>query len=487
MSILKYTEIIIPIGTDFLEGDIMGLILLDYSRKNPLYIQLYQYYKTEIEQKRLLAGDKLPSIRSLAQSLSISKITVEKAYQQLMSEGYIDNNERARYVVNKLAGIAFASNRQPGTWPVNPAKPDSPNIIYDFSSGEMDLAGFDFSLWKRYINKVFLNKDRLFTYGDIQGEEELRQEIIKYLQNSRGVYANKDQVIIGPGVQSLLNYLCSVLQDKTQSVAFEDPGFKNGRRIFADHGFTIVPIKMKNDGIDMDQLYASEAKMVYLSPSHQFPTGYIMPVGKRNQLLNWAENSNSIIIEDDYDSEFRYFGRPIPALKGLDTRDRVVYMGSFSKVLPPSIRLSYMVLPMNLLAVYRENASLYHQATSTIEQLAMAGFMADGHFERQIRRLRKLYYEKKLLFIKNLHQVFGDKVEIKENESGLRIILNVKSNLSPNEMFLKAQAKGCKVALVQDYYLAAAPENLSQIILYFSKIPATKMKKALKILQEAWF
>jgi len=463
------------------------LIMLDFSHKEPLYMQLYQYFRSEIEQNRLAEGDKLPSIRSLAQSLSVSKITVERGYQQLMCEGYIANCDRSRYTVNKYEGIALKTNIKQTCNNYSTKPSPEHKVIYDFSSGEMDIDGFDFSLWKRYISKVFLSKERLVGYGNIQGEEELRSAIVRYIQNSRGVYANKEQIIIGPGVQSLLNTLCSILKPENASIAFEEPGFNNGRRIFADHAFSIIPIWMKKDGIDMEQLSRSPAKLVYLSPSHQFPTGYIMPIGKRNRLLNWAKNSGGIIIEDDYDSEFRYFGRPIPALKGLDDGENVVYLGSFSKVMPPSIRISYMVLPDRLLEVYQKNASLYHQATSTIEQLAMAKFMTDGHLERQIRRLRKLYCEKQLLFIETVTNVLGSNAEINETESGLRIILNIKAKLTPDEIALRALEKGCRVALIKDYYFDAPPKNLSQVILYFSKIPSREMTTAINLLKDAWF
>ncbi|WP_325537444.1 PLP-dependent aminotransferase family protein [Sporomusa sp.] len=466
----------------------LELLMLNLMSKEPLYIQLYKHFKTAIEQNRITKGEKLPSIRGLAKNLAVSKITVEKAYQQLLSEGYISNSDRSRYTVNKFEGIDYetavavvATNYQHSP-PV-----EEPKILYDFASGEMDSNGFDFSLWKRYISKVFLNKERLLGYGHIRGEEELRTQIAKYIQKSRGVYAHPDQIIIGAGVQNLLNILCSILKLEHKSIAFEEPGFKNGRRIFTDHAFTIVPIRMKQDGITIEELVSSGTKLVYLSPSHQFPTGYIMPIGKRTRLLRWAQTVDGTIIEDDYDSEFRYFGLPIPALKGLDNTGKVVYLGSFSKIIPPSIRISYLVLPERLLALYHQNSSLYNQAASTIEQLALAKFMEDGHLERQIRRLRKMYYEKNVLLFEAIRNILGDHVEVTDTESGLHTILSVKSDLSARELVEKALAYGCRVALVQDYYLELSQEKLPQIILYFSKIPANEIAAAIERLRQAWF
>lgn len=466
----------------------MDLIILDHNSKEPLYVQLYLHFKTAIEQNRMSENEKLPSIRGLSKSLSISKITVEKAYQQLVSEGYIRNYDRSRYTVNKLEEVAF-TNCSGYKTACHGKKPDrkEANVLYDFSSGEMDMDGFDFSLWKRYISKTFSQKERLVGYGNSRGEEELCGQIVKYIEKSRGVNVRQEQIIIGAGVQSLLSMLCNMLKAEHTSIAFEEPGFRNGRRIFADHAFTIVPIKMKPDGIDMTELLQGRERLVYVSPSHQFPTGYIMPIGKRYQLLNWAEQKNGIIIEDDYDSEFRYFGRPIPALKGLDNRDKVVYLGSFSKVIPPSIRVSYMVLPENLLAVYQENAPLYNQTASTLEQLALAQFMADGHLERQIRRLRKLYYEKRKLFLEGIQNILGGNVKINESESGLHILLSIKSELSAGELSSRALEKGCRVASIQDYYWELSPEKLPQVLLYFSKIPAKQIEEGIFNLKNAWF
>ena len=466
----------------------MELIQLNVNSEKPLYMQIYTYFKQAIEQSGLREGDKLPSIRGLSADLSVSKITVEKAYQQLMSEGYILNCNRARYLVSKLEYMTFKrSMPRSQCCDFEQAVVTKPDILYDFASGGMDIDGFDFSLWKRYINKVFLNKDKLVGYGHVQGEAELRTEIAKYIRQSRGVNALPEQIIIAPGIQSLLNTLCSLLKSAADSIAFEDPGFKNGRRIFSNYAFEIKPIPMKKDGMDIDKLFTSQAKLAYVSPSHQFPTGYIMPVGKRVQLLNWAEDVEGIIIEDDYDSEFRYFGRPIPALKGLDDRERVVYLGSLSKVIPPSIRISYMVLPEALLAAFQKNAAFYNQAASTIEQLALAQYMADGCLERQIRRLRKLYFGKKSMLLEAVKESFGKQVDIEGTESGVYIILNVKSELNAEQLVTRALAKGCRVAAVQDYYLQNTAENTVRILLYYSKIPVNEIAVAVKLLKAAWF
>ena len=461
-----------------------NLILLNHEGKEPLYMQLYRHFRSEIEQGNLKEDQKIPSIRLLADSLSVSKITVEKAYQQLLSEGYLKSGNRTRYTVSKFVESAFPLP-SPHAAASSEKQAERP-IKYDLANGEMDMDGFDFALWKRYLNKAFTDQSRLMRYGDLQGEPELRRQIVAYIR-SRGVNCHDSQVVVGPGVQSLFNMLASILKPEHNAIAFEEPGFKMGRQIWEDRGLRIIPVSLKRGGIDTDELAASGARLVYVTPSHQFPTGYIMPIGERTRLLNWARQTGATIIEDDYDSEFRYFGRPLPALKGLDNEGSVIYMGSFSKVIPPSIRISYMVLPDPLLAIYHQRASLYNQTTSTLEQLALARYMADGHLDRQIRRLRKLYNEKHALFLENIRTVLGDRVAINETESGLHMVLTVQSDLTPKELYDKALDKGCRIALLQDYYLGEAPVTPSQIILYFSKIPAAEIPTAIRLLQEAWF
>ena len=461
------------------------LILLDPTSKQPLYLQLYQHFRREIEQNQLKEGQKMPSIRWLARSLSISKITVEKAYQQLLCEGYLNNGNRKRYEVNRFVENSWPAAKAPTATQSEETRAHTP-LRYDLASGEMDMDGFDFSLWKRYINKAFSDQDRLMRYGELQGELELRRQIVGYVR-SRGVDCQTEQVIVGPGVQSLLNMLAGMLKPHHDKIAFEEPGFKIGRRIWEDRDYQIVPVQLRQGGIDTDELAASGARLVYVTPSHQFPTGFIMPIGKRTRLLQWARETGSTIIEDDYDSEFRYFGRPLPALKGLDTEGSVIYMGSFSKVIPPSIRISYMVLPERLRDLFQQRSLHYNQATSTVEQLALARYMADGHLERQIRRLRKLYNEKHELFLGCLRSILGNQVQINETESGLHMVLTVNADLAPKDLYEKALAKGCRIALLQDYYLGNAPESPAQIILYFSKIPTGEIAHAIQLLKQAWF
>lgn len=460
---------------------------LDPAAAIPLYIQLYQQLKAAIEQIRLPAGARLPSIRKLAITLGISKTTVEKAYQQLVSEGYIDSRERSRYIVNTIA--ADCSQQRPLQPPVAISSLETVDaqIRYDLASGEMDAAGFDFMLWKRCINKVFVDKERLLSYGNNAGEIELRQQIAAYLYQSRGVTAAWQQIIIGAGGQNLLHTVASLLQTEHHQIAFEDPGFKTGRQLMADHDFISVPLQLNPDGLDVRGLYRQAVRLVYVSPSHQFPTGQVMTIGQRNQLLHWADQTGGLIIEDDYDSEFRYQGRPIPALKGLDRGQHVIYLGSFSKVLPPSIRISYMILPDDLLRRYQQQSFLYKQTASSVEQLALARYMAEGQFERQIRRLRKHYQEKGQQFFQTLTQIFGDRIVVNQTDSGIYTIIQVNSALNSAQLVERALKAGCRVIAAEEFYLQPPVSQRPQIMLYFSKIAAADITAAITALQAAWF
>lgn len=463
----------------------MHSIMLLTRNGEALYVQIYNHLKMEIERGDIVQGEKLPSIRMLAKMLNVSKITVEMAYQQLLSEGYILNANRSRYTVAAVEMPHAVDASMPAHTAHQPPKP---KVRYDFSSGEMDPDGFDFSLWRRYLGRVVgQDQARLMRYGHTQGEAELREQIAKYIRQSRGVAAQPSQVIIGPGVQSLLGTVCSLLRQEHTHIAFEDPGFKNGRSVFADHGYEVLPIGMKPGGMDMVALEQSGARLVYVSPSHQFPTGSIMPVGKRNRLLAWAEQQQGLIIEDDYDSEFRYFGRPIPALKGLDRTDRVVYLGSFSKIMPPSMRISYLVLPPTLMERFHQKAALYNQGASTVEQLALSAFMQDGHLEKQIRRLRKRYQEKRQLFLQAIEREMDDIAQIQQGESGLFTILRFRTPQNIDLLAQRALQQGCRVAFMRDYALRSGGEELQrQAILYFSSIPLEQVEQAVACLAAAW-
>ena len=339
---------------------------LDNTSNEPLYIQLYSYIRDEITSNRIEKGTKLPSIRSLAKHLNISKITVDNAYQQLIVEGYIESKPKSgMYVLeieqdllshSKIKEISFKTET------------NSQNYMYDFNHS-IDALGFDFKIWRKLSAQIFdSSSSELLQSGDRQGEWELRQEITKYLRGSRGVLCTPDQIVITSGTQNSLQLICHLTNYKDKSIAVEDPGWPTARFIFNNNGFKVTPIPLDSHGVSLNHLKRSKSKLLYVTPSHQYPAGIVMPITRRLKLLQWARNTDSFIIEDDYNSEFRYGGKPIPALQGLADSSHVIYLGTFSRSLAPSLRISYMVLPSQFMEKYKESMLLYTQSVSRIHQ-----------------------------------------------------------------------------------------------------------------------
>lgn len=299
----------------------------------PLYLQLYQYMKTAILEGSIRPMEKLPSLRSLAKSLNLSVTTIELAYNQLLVEGYVFSKPQSGYFVNQISA-GMGSMRRTEEAELRQKVPfRQEDLLFDYEKdGYYDLSCFDFVKWKKCINQVLTEYSHLLLReGDSKGEKALRQEISRYVYQSRGVTCTPDQIVIGAGTQQIMGQLCTILiRLGMKHVTVEEPGYLPVRNIFRDRDFAITSVPVGKEGISISRLPANIRSAVYVSPSNQFPTGYVMPIGKRYELLDWAMKNDSIIIEDDYDSELRYFGKPIPSLQGLDHYERVVYLGSFS-------------------------------------------------------------------------------------------------------------------------------------------------------------
>lgn len=466
------------------------LIPINQKSAVPLYQQLYEALKEEIITRRLEPHVKLPSIRQLATSLNMSKTTVEATYHQLVIEGYVKSEAKVGYYVNPIAqNEFFKETKTKESGPAAGRNEENRSVVYDFSNEYIDRDSFDFSLWRKYVNKALRDNERLISYGSHQGEEELRVEIARYIHRSRGVLCSPEQIVVGAGVQSILNILCALLKKEHDSVGFEEPGFKKGQQVFSDHGFAVIPIKLEEDGLDVKHLEKTGSRIVYVSPSHQYPMGTTLPINKRIQLLNWAHAKKGLVIEDDYDSELRYFGRPVASLQGLNKGESVIYLGTFSKILLPSLRISFMVLPGNILEKHREQLASYNQTSSKIEQMALALFMRDGQLEKHIRRLRKLYAKKSQALIASLNKIMGDKVTVSGGEKGLHLLLEVKSDLNTVELVAAAAKKGIKLTPVARFTKNQSREEKKHplILLSYGGIQAEQMQPALRLLQEAWF
>ena len=459
------------------------MLQIDKTIKKPYYVQIYEYFRCEIEERRMHEGERLASVRELSQAVNVSKMTIEQAYFQLASEGYILRRNRARYEVAPIGEYEEGMEAPPEYYADSIPRPE---YIYDFGSGDMDMERFPLDIWRRYMNRVLTEPERLLACGDEQGVLELRQALSHYVYQERGVHAFASTVVIGAGTLPLLRILASLLREEYPSIGVEEPGFRLGREIFRSNGYAISPFAVHDGEIDIEALARSDVRLVYVSPSHQFPTGTVMPAGRRNDLLQWAEERDGLIIEDDYDSELRYYGRPVPALQGIDRSGRVIYMGSLSKVLPSFVRLSYMVLPPRLMKRYNEQRELFRQGASVPEQCVLAEYIRSGELARQIRRLRKDYQEKGQTMIRLLQTCFGETVEVKRIVSGVYCRITLHSSYSEEELLERARQQGCRVLSMNKFYEIKDQEIRKEFLLSFSKIPTRKLEQAICALHRAW-
>ena len=366
-----------------------------------LYNDIYEYYKQLIQTGKLSQGERLPSIRKCTELHRVSKTTVDKAYMLLCDDGYvIPKNQSGFYVSNKAEKKLEAEK-------TFIEKQKEILHISDYTSTGVDSEVFDLTLWTRYVKRALRQSARLMDYGEPQGERELRSRIADYLKTNRSCICNADDLVIGAGVQNLLNILCPLLGKGKKKIYFHDSSYRQGAAVFSDHGYSIVSDR-------------ESADILYYSPSHLSRTGGIMSVAERHKLVEYAKKSGKLIIEDDYDSEFRDMSSPTPALQGLDS-ENVVYLGSFSKLLLPSIRISYMLLPETLRKKYKSICSSYNQTVSIPDQLALEEFIGDKKLTVQIKRARKIYAQKSRLLRNCLKDEFGMKVHIEKTATPLYV------------------------------------------------------------------
>ena len=361
------------------------------------YIEIYNYYKNLILTNQLKAGDKLPSVRAATQLLPVSKTTIQNAYFELQADGYVIASPKSGYYVTEQKNIVPKATTH---------TEENSKILYDLKSGDADEESFDVKLWQRYIKSALRQEERLLSYGDVQGEADLREVLSDYIRAKRNVSASADRIVVGAGVQSLLYILCSLIKNKG-TVSFPDKSFVQGMNLFADYGFEV---KTRN----------KDADIIYVSPSHMTSYGNVMPIKRRLELVEYSKERGSLVIEDDFDSDFLYQTKPIPSLFALSNAQNIIYMGSFSNVLIPGIRISFMVLTEELANEFQKSKNRFSQTASKTEQIALCQYIRDGHINSQARKVRRLYTAKAKYFCDELQRVLPDsKIELSEN--GLQV------------------------------------------------------------------
>jgi len=454
------------------------LPVLDETRKRPYYLQLYDYISEAILNGDISEGERLPSLRSLSKSTGLSITTIEQSYNQLLVEGYIYSKAQSGYYVGKVFPNAEKTVTAEKKVSALHASDMQSELLRDANVFFHDPGCFDFNKWKKCMNKILTEySSTLFFEGDPQGETVLRSEIAKYLYVSRGVSCSPHQIIIGAGTQQITNHLSTILRKiGIDHVALENPGYAPVRNIFRDRGFAITDVATSNDGLVLEKLPANIRTATYVSPSNNTFTGAVMPVGRRYELLRWSEENDSYIIEDDYDSELRYFGKPVPALKSLEGSDRVIYLGSFSSTLFAAVKISYMVLPEEMAQLFSSIAGDYSQTCSKLEQLTLAMFMETGNYQTHIKKLRKLYSQKLELITDILAVVASDFIEVRNTFSGINVILKVDSPKTSETLKKEAESIGLPVSVLEEGLL----------IFYYNQIPLAEIPHLLTSLAELW-
>lgn len=470
------------------------MITIDFSCRGTtgLCDFLISSIKKMIISGKIKSNEKLPSKRALAEHLGVSVITVQNAYAQLICEGYIYSIEKKGFYATELnflplnhSGIyskkkawplaaqnrevTVASKKKESQLNTQDSSEDSflydtKKLFVDFTSNSTSADKFPFSLWARIMREVLNRKDeKLLSRSSIKGVYELRKAIAKHLNDFRGMHINPEQIIIGAGTESLYSLLVQFL-GRSNIYAVENPGYHKVMEVFHLNGTNCIHLKMDSGGISIENLIESNANIVHVSPAHHFPTGIIMPVKRRSELLSWAEGEpNRFIIEDDYDSEFRFNGKPLATLQSSDINSKVIYMNTFSKTLSPSFRISYMVLPENLVSGFEKKLGFYSCQVSSFEQFTLAKFIEEGHYEKHINKMKNYYRGIRNDFINALKKSKLSSIsEIEEEDSGLHFILNIKSVFAPEELKKRLLQKGINIALLNDYYYGSVKKNTGE-------------------------
>lgn len=461
----------------------MFTYLLNNDNKIPIYEQLYENIKKDILNRTITPAEKLPSKRMLANHLKISVMTVESAYEQLMSEGYIYSKPKSGYFVNDIQNSLSITATDINPIPVRENLTRS-DYIYEFRTNSVDTENFPFSVWAKLMREVLRDKDKeLLNKSEPKGLYSLRTEISKYLKSYRGINCQPEQIIVGAGSEYLINLIIQLLGEDKQ-YAVENPGYHKIAKILSAYNINTEYLPLDDFGVSMEHLIYSDINVLHISPSHQFPTGIITPINRRYEILNWALEKNGYIIEDDYDSEFRYSGKPAPALQSLDNSGRVIYMNTFAKNLAPSLRISYMVLPWNLIFKFDKYMQFYSNTVSCFEQYALTKFMAGGYFERHINRMRNIY-KSRISTIKECLCNSNQKIKLIGENIGLHIVLEFEKDIDITSIVSKAKNKGVYVTDINDYYVKGKHPKPA-LVMGYTGITKENISKAFELLNDIW-
>lgn len=465
---------------------------LNEASPTPLYLQIYEQIKQDIENGTYPKGAKLPSIRSMAEDLQCSRNTVEGAYTHLAQEGFIVGKPGSGYLVQDLAFIEQSVPEGSELLIGNPVK----KLRYDFTYGDLELGTFPALQWRALTDEVLMSIDssKANTYTDPFGEIDLRREIAWRLTTQRDIFCTSDQIVVQGGTQSSVQNLLSLFDFKTDSIAMEEPGYDGVRCVFQRSGFQVHPcrINYSSNTADLDEAFLDDLntfqpKLIYVTPSSQFPTCSIMSQATRQALISWANDHDAYILEDDYCRDFRYKERPIPPLQSLDTMGRVIYMGTFSKSLSPALRMNYLALPLPLMKRWKEIFSGAYSAVPWLSQAVLARFMKDNNWERHVRRVQVRNRRKYSTLINALETHGAGRIKMLENGTGLHMLVVVKDGRTEEELIKAAAANDVAVYGTKKYWNCQENALKGCVLVGFSAIAEQDIEPGIAALMQAWF
>ena len=454
----------------------MRTYVLDTNGNTPLYEQLYRALKEDILTGVIVGGEKLPSGRMLAEHLNISRITVENAYEQLVTEGYLVSRPRSGYYAETLEALPAAL---PQIRDVQPAAVAAPPTV---SAGQ-----FPFSIWARLMRGVLLDQhDLLLQPPPTTGLPQLRSAIAGRLRRSRGMEVSPENIVIGAGAEYLYNILLQLL-GKELHYGLENPGHRKIRQVYEANGVAICPISLDESGVLPGSLLDSHANVLHFSPGHQYPTGVVMPIARRRQLMNWVGSEpNRWLIEDDYDSEFRFSGKPVPSMFSMDTLGRVIYLNTFSRTITPALRISYMILPDALMAQYRQKLGFYSCTVPSMEQLTLARFLDEGYFEKHVSRMKRHYRLLRDQLLQLLHQSpKANRMTVQGDEAGLHFLLQLQTGLPDREIEQRLTKNGIRAASLRHYAVELPDDAVrSRVVIPYADLSEADLPRLMAVLEE---
>lgn len=457
------------------------MLTYDLEKRGSLarYDYLYRCIKEDILSGRLKAGEKLPSKRTLATHLNTAVVTVENAYAQLEAEGYLNAREKRGYFVNPVEtgpvrenpAEAREKNREQREWRL------------DLRGTGSGTEGFPFSVWARLMRRILTERGaELLQATPHNGVYPLRQAIARHLYQFRGISAAPEQIVVGAGTEYLYNLIVQLLgRDLLYGV--EDPGYSKAARIYGLNGAGCIPLPMDSRGVRPQEVEERGVQILHISPNHQFPTGTVTPILRRQALLRWAEEQRGYIIEDDYDSEFRFTGRPIPAMKSIDAAGRVIYMNTFSRSLAPSLRVSYMVLPPSLMEEYPRRLGFYSCTVPAMEQYTLASFLEEGYFESHVNRMRVFYRNRRDEVLAAIGQSpLSGRCRVLGEEAGLHFLLELETEREDSWLSREMEARGVRLSFLTDYQQRPGVAPLHTLVVNYPGTAPARLAPALALL-----